>query len=831
MDDTVLIKCEPFEGHEHELENGNDPYIQGLKDSESEVWVKHEPGVGAGPGNTLRIDEIKEEHFSENFEGYSLETDAEQSVDPSSQEDLKEGIKTEVDDQEYKISPQFIEECDNINPMVEDNADINSELFNSVDFLIRNSAECLSLEQKVQLKARIARPKLNISHKDGKFTRMFQEKWYKKYRWLAGNKTTQKYHCYYCLMFGGEESWCKEGLTTLKHFEEKASKHANSKQHIKNSEAFHMLGRYRIDHCISESERDQARKHNENVTRNRNIVGRLIDVVCHLGKQELAFREPDGSVASLNRGNYLETLNLLALGEGLMKDHLEASSVFKGTSPEIQNDLIKSVTVVIHEQIRSEINNATFVSIQADETTDVSVKAQLSIIARFVLGKNVEERFMGFYDVSGDKSAEGMSKKIITVLEKYNMQEKLVCQTYDGALVMAGCYGEVQAIIRRKYPKVIFMHSYAHQLNLVLLHGAKTIKQVKLFICSLSAFSSFFSGSTSRSELLQQQGFQLPGPAQTQWNYLSDAVSTIKDHYSELRCALSHITESDDWDPDSVHSAMSLLRILNSLLFTFLLCFFNRIFVISEHLFNVLQLKSADDVNLCVNEIRVAKLNILSLRSEVVLETCLQESLDLKPNNEDEFEQQHFIDTYKRVAFGIVDSVAIQLEQRFGRFEEIYFVELLNYKNFARYRKVFPQTLFRTLKKTYRDDFDFVVLQNELIVIYSSEDKALPCRELLGFIVNNELQTVYEQTLKLLQLILSIPISLASAEHSTSTLKRIKTYLRNTMTNSGLSNIATIAIEKELSYNCSRDTLLKERVIDIFSEMKGRRMDLIYKKM
>lgn len=79
--------------------------------------------------------------------------------------------------------------------------------------------------------------------------------------------------------------------------------------------------------------------------------------------------------------------------------------MFKGISSDIQNDLIESVTVAINEKIQKEINVVRFVSIQADETTDVSVKAQLSIIVRYVYGKNIEERFMGFYDVSSDKSA------------------------------------------------------------------------------------------------------------------------------------------------------------------------------------------------------------------------------------------------------------------------------------------------------------------------------------------------------------------------------------------------------------------------------------------
>ncbi|KAJ4446342.1 hypothetical protein ANN_13037, partial [Periplaneta americana] len=274
----------------------------------------------------------------------------------------------------------------------------------------------------------------------------------------------------------------------------------------------------------------------------------------------------------------------------------------------IQNDLIESVTIAINENIQKEINDAAFVSIQADETTDVS-----------------------------DKTAEGLSKQIITVLEKYNVEEKLVFQTYDGASVMSGRHGRVQAIIRRKYARAIFVHCYAHQLNLVLLHSAKTIKEVKLFICNLTAFHSFFSRSSFRAEQLRQLGFQLHHPAQTRWNYNSRAVSTIEHHYQELRNSVNYVTKSDDWDPESVNNAMGLLRILDSLVFTFILCLFNKIFIFTEHLFNVFQTKCTSGVNLCVNEIRTAKSNISSLWSEKVLHECLQESMQLNTNNQEDF--------------------------------------------------------------------------------------------------------------------------------------------------------------------------------------------------
>lgn len=88
---------------------------------------------------------------------------------------------------------------------------------------------------------------------------------------------------------------------------------------------------------------------------------------------------------------------------------------------------------------------------------------------------------MGFDDVSEDRRAPAIADYILGVLEKYNCVEKLVAQTYDGASVMASDLNGVQAQIKEKIPEAMFIHCYAHKLNLVLLHSAKFIPQCKTF--------------------------------------------------------------------------------------------------------------------------------------------------------------------------------------------------------------------------------------------------------------------------------------------------------------------------------------------------------------
>jgi hypothetical protein len=71
----------------------------------------------------------------------------------------------------------------------------------------------------------------------------------------------------------------------------------------------------------------------------------------------------------------------------------------------------------------------------------------------------------------------------------------------------------------------------------------------------------------------------------------------------------------------------------------------------------------------------------------------------------------------------------------------------------------------------------------------------------------------------LLRIYLTIPITSVSAERSFSALKRIKTYLRNTMRQTRLTSLALIHIEKELS-----NSLDFNKLIDKFASIINRRM-------
>ena len=121
--------------------------------------------------------------------------------------------------------------------------------------------------------------------------------------------------------------------------------------------------------------------HNAKVRENREILKDLINVNCFPAKQQLAFFSNNESLISSNRGNYVELLHTLAAKDERLSRYLETSTVFSGFLIIIQNDLIAAIGIgdMVRYDIK-EISAAPFVAAEVDKSTDVTNKAQISVI-------------------------------------------------------------------------------------------------------------------------------------------------------------------------------------------------------------------------------------------------------------------------------------------------------------------------------------------------------------------------------------------------------------------------------------------------------------------
>jgi len=97
---------------------------------------------------------------------------------------------------------------------------------------------------------------------------------------------------------------------------------------------------------------------------------------------------------------------------------------------------------------------------------------------------------------------------------------------------------------------------------------------------------------------------------------------------------------------------------------------------------------------------------------------------------------------------------------------------------------------YRSFKLVYKDIFP----------VYNDGLKAY---EILAFLIANDVHDVFPNVPTLYKLFMTLPASSATAERSFSRLKLIKSYLRFTMSESRLTNLALglLSIERELSYD------------------------------
>ncbi len=78
------------------------------------------------------------------------------------------------------------------------------------------------------------------------------------------------------------------------------------------------------------------------------------------------------------------------------------------------------------------------------------------------------------------------------------------------------------------------------------------------------------------------------------------------------------------------------------------------------------------------------------------------------------------------------------------------------------------------------------------------------------FLELTPLRSAFPTLLKATQIALTISVSTAECERSFSALKRIKTYLRSTMTEQQLTNLGILSIEKDLADKLSLDDVVTE---------------------
>ena len=119
------------------------------------------------------------------------------------------------------------------------------------------------------------------------------------------------------------------------------------------------------------------------------------------------------------------------------------------------------------------------------------------------------------------------------------------------------------------------------------------------------------------------------------------------------------------------------------------------------------------------------------------------------------------------------------------------------------------------------DIYPFEFYEELQILKSTSLENINDAKQLMQYILENNFHEIYRNLYITIRMMLTIPVSTASAERSFSKLKLIKTYLRSTMSQESLSALSVLSIEAEIAAGVTYDTILKR-----FSETKSRKVRL-----
>lgn len=205
-------------------------------------------------------------------------------------------------------------------------------------------------------------------------------------------------------------------------------------------------------------------------------------IMCKTG---IVLRGHDESDKSDNKGNFRDILLLLLSEKHSLQHQFDgALSNAKYHSKGIQNDLLEAAAAVVLHNVSKDVQYAHHFSVIADECRDTGRMEQLSLCLRFASGQDncIKERFVGFTDVH-ELDAFSLTGEIMRKIGELGLEsEQCVSQCYDGASVMSGHLAGVQVIVQRTLShECVYVHCYAHRLNLVLVNTAQGSNEVNDF--------------------------------------------------------------------------------------------------------------------------------------------------------------------------------------------------------------------------------------------------------------------------------------------------------------------------------------------------------------
>lgn len=146
---------------------------------------------------------------------------------------------------------------------------------------------------------------------------------------------------------------------------------------------------------------------------------------------------------------------------------------------------------------------------------------------------------------------------------------------------------------------------------------------------------------------------------------------------------------------------------------------------------------------------------------------------------------------------------------------------------FRKHSLKFPETALELTAEAY-PMLNKAKLRRELSLLYENEDFAAcsGALALLRFFRENDLQGTFTETVALLRIVVTTPMTTAESERCPSTSCSIRNFMRNAVTRGRPDALAMLAVERELIRTIPD---FNNRVVEKFAAQTHRKAKLMYK--
>ncbi|XP_076907655.1 uncharacterized protein LOC143564184 [Bidens hawaiensis] len=485
------------------------------------------------------------------------------------------------------------------------------------------------------------------------------------------------------------------------------------------------------------------------------------------------------------------------------------------TSPSIQKELCNCFAEEVLKRIFEELNDDVF-SILVDESRDISKKEQMAMVLRYVdkLGF-VKERFIGLVHVM-ETTVLSLKSAIDDLFARHNLSiGRVRGQGYDGASNMSD------------------------EFNVNVVGGS--CKRIDLLRESqkesLGLNSEVETGSGKNQEL------SLARAGDARWISHEKTILRLLTLYPSVIDVLEYIEKSGEFS-NYQNESRGLQEFIKTFNFVFYLHLMKYILGVTNTLCQALQRKDQD----MLNAVKLVKLTDEGLKRyrlegfdsllEDVTSFCEKYEIEVV-----DMKAEYVDPRFKRKKTGITNRhhyvvnnfntvLDMQIQELGIRFNEVTTKLLTNMSslspscNFSAFSKV----NLINLAEMYPCDFDFdekdkLVYELGHYITNVKEDKRFANLSGLGdlakMMVKTRIHIDYPLVYRLTKLSLVLPVATASIERCFSSMKNVKTDLRNRMGDEYMNDSCICYIEREFLQQVS-----VEEVMQRFQKMKTRREQL-----